>query len=193
MWTGFTPPWSRVGLVLQYLQDRPTPFGEIFKIKRIGTPLPPRPCHLLWHNVTGYFVTSMSQVLVTSLWFHSAREAVTQCQTQCHNSAYIDMIQAQLWHITNVNLWYRAELWHTTGVRQCHKYKAELWHITGLDCDKMSQDGSVTYVTCQVLFFRTACDITSRFIGQTGTCHRSGRHLWHHITWLSCDTTPFLW
>ena len=44
MWTEFIPPSSRVGLVLQYLQDRPTPFRGRNKPKR-KTP-PKNPSHL---------------------------------------------------------------------------------------------------------------------------------------------------
>ena len=169
MWTGFTPPWSRVGLVLQYLQDRPTPFGEIFKIKRIRTPpnLHIAVCcdtmsqAILWHQCPRFLWPLCDVTVRERPWHSMVRHNVT--------AVHLFVTQAQLWHITKVNLCYRAELWHATGVSLCHKYKAELWHVTGLDCNRMSQDGSVTYVTCRVLFFRTACDITSRFIGQSGT------------------------
>ena len=76
----FTPPPPRVGPVLQYLRDRPTPLGEIIKQtkNKISSALYPLSYHILTalgmdFRVRGVFLGlsghSTPQVVHGSMWF----------------------------------------------------------------------------------------------------------------------------
>ena len=187
MWTGFTPPWSRVGLVLQYLQDRPTPLGEIFKGKNKETPPSLHRRDHLWHTRDMWLMSQGCHRMDVTLWlvFHDITCNMSQkwCYrmwhpvTWCHRNSYTNTCDSM------------SHNW--PSVTQCH-HGNNIWSalsqsVTTLDllntriCDMAGGGGgedAYTSKTCDIVCHRADLWATPGNLKSQDMHHKSCDTVW---------------